>query len=52
MNPMTNHNLGQMTHAEYEGRYKSLAPASTASVMPKIAYFLTSALILLIPFAL
>lgn len=52
MNPMTNHNLGQMTHAEYEGRYTNLTPASTASAMPKIAYLLTSALIVLIPFAL
>ena len=52
MNPMTNHNLGQMTHAEYEGRYTKTASVSTSNAMPKVAYLLTFAAMLLMPFAL
>lgn len=52
MNPMTNHNLGQMTHAEYEGRYTQTTSVSTANIMPKVAYLLTFAAIILMPFVL
>ncbi|MEM7118386.1 MAG: hypothetical protein AAF614_38540 [Chloroflexota bacterium] len=52
MNPMMNHKLGQMTHAEYEGRYTETASVSTVKAMPKVAYLLTFAAIILMPFAL
>ena len=52
MNPMMNHKLGQMTHAEYEGRYAEAASVATANVMPKVTYLLTFAAIILLPFAL
>ncbi|MEM7118383.1 MAG: hypothetical protein AAF614_38525 [Chloroflexota bacterium] len=54
MNPMMNHKLGQMTHAEYEGRYAEAASVSTTTpnVMPKVAYLLTFAAIILMPLAL